>query len=890
MLVELLACTDIRADGTAASAVGSCLGRGAPRAMSPAFADPAAPHLREAPGVDRSTHQGGTDGRTTDDARGTATPAGGALAAVFPGPSEMAARCRAHDWAATPLGPVSGWSQSLRTAAGVVLTSRNPMFLWWGPELVQLYNDAYRPSLGQGDRHPHALGARGREFWTDIWDAIGPQIEWVMAGGEATWHADQHLPIERNGRLEDVWWTYGYSPVRDDAGRIAGTLVICQETTPRVLAERRQEALLAALELERARLAYVFQQAPAFLAVLRGPAYVFDLVNDAYYQLVGHRALVGRPVWEALPEVRGQGFEERLDHVVATGEPFVGREVPLTVARTPGAPPEQRFVDLTYMPLVEPDGTRAGVIAHGTDVTEQVLARREVERLLGESERARAEAEALRAEADAARAEAEAAARLKTEFLATMSHEFRTPLNAILGYAQLVDMGVLGAVSPAQHEHLERLASSGRHLLHLVDDVLDVAKVDADRLEVRTDVLPTGAAVAAALALVQPQATAKGIRVYDLGAAGPGVPYVGDEHRARQILVNLLSNAVKFTPPGGQITVACGAAAEPEPGALPGGPGATRRRTEDAPSAGWAFVQVEDTGPGVAPELAPRLFEPFVQADGALTREQGGTGLGLAISRRLARLMGGDLVARSRPGAGATFTLWLPGPPAAAETAGGATAADPTLDPPRPARRTPFGVPAIPVALPAPETASAGDGPAATGALDTTVYAVLHALGTRLAADAEAVAERYVAALRADERFPGARDLPDVQLRDHATPGVGLLATRLMTVGEMRGQAPELLADGAEVERVMSELHGAQRHRLGWAEADIERESPLLLAEIERAVRGALDTAVGGGTVGGTAVVRVAVQYATDVARASLEQSTRTAIRAYRFARAAATP
>jgi hypothetical protein len=129
-----------------------------------------------------------------------------------------------------------------------------------------------------------------------------------------------------------------------------------------------------------------------------------------------------------------------------------------------------------------------------------------------------------------------------------------------------------------------------------------------------------------------------------------------------------------------------------------------------------------------------------------------------------------------------------------------------------------------------------------------------------------------------------------VQLRDHATPGVGLLATRLMTVGEMRGQAPELLADGAEVERVMSELHGAQRHRLGWAEADIERESPLLLAEIERAVRGALDTAVGGGTVGGTAVVRVAVQYATDVARASLEQSTRTAIRAYRFARAAATP
>jgi signal transduction histidine kinase len=523
---------------------------------------------------------------------------------------------------------------------------------------------------------------------------------------------------------------------------------------------------------------------------------------------------------------------------------------------------EEHFFNVVYQPLRDAGGAVYAIALVATEVTELAQARQAAER---------------------ARAAAEAANRSKSEFLATMSHELRTPLNAILGYAQLLDMGVLGPVSPAQHAHLERLEASGRHLLHLVDDVLDVAKVDADRLEVREDVLPTGAAVAAALALVQPQATAKGIRVVDLGAVGPGVPYVGDEHRARQILVNLLSNAVKFTPPGGQITVDCGAAPEPEPGALPGGPGAAQRWAEDAPAAGWAFIRVEDTGPGIAPELAPLLFEPFVQADGAYTREQGGTGLGLAISRRLARLMGGDLVARSRPGAGATFTLWLPGPAGPADAA--------TAHAPRPARRTPVGVPAIPVAPSGPETAQGGDGPPGTGALDTAAYAVLHALGTRLAADAEAVAERYVAALRADERFPGVRALPDVQLRDHSAPGVGLLATRLMTIGETRGQAPELLADGAEVERVMAELHGAQRYRLGWGEADIERETPLLLAEIERAIRGALDTAAAGaGPPAAAAPARAAAQYAADVAHASLEQSTRTALRAYRFAKAAATP
>jgi len=192
--------------------------------------------------------------------------------------------------------------------------------------------------------------------------------------------------------------------------------------------------------------------------------------------------------------------------------------------------------------------------------------------------------------------------------------------------------------------------------------------------------------------------------------------------------------------------------------------------------------------------------------------------------------------------------------------------------------------------------------PVITGAegvpLDDAAHDVLHALAVRLAAEAETVAERYVIALRADGRFPGARTLPAVQLRDHATPFIGLIAAQLMVIGETRGEAPEMLGDGAQVQRVMSELHGAQRHRLGWSEADIEREEPLLIAEIERALNEAVATPArdseGAGDPGGQGAsgeaTRAAVQYAVAAARQMLTQGTRTSLRSHRFAKATATP
>ncbi|HEX2078051.1 MAG TPA: ATP-binding protein [Longimicrobium sp.] len=327
---------------------------------------------------------------------------------IFPGEGEMARLCRQMDWAGTPLGAIERWPQSLRTAAGMVVAQGIAQSLCWGPELVQIYNDEYRVIMR--DKHPAGLGRPVLENWVEIRGEIGPLFERVM-GGETVYFEDRLLRVERNGAIEDAFFTFSYSPVRVESGGVGGALINCFETTRQVQAravQAERDRLFESLVFERSRLEYVFQHAPAFLAVLRGPEHVFEIANEAYYRLVGARDILGKPALDALPEVRGQGFDVLLDGVLATGEPFIGREIPLRVARGPGAELEEVYVDFAYLPLVEADGTRTGVIAHGHDVTEQVRARREVERLLRESEQARHELKSVNAALESQQAEMEA--------------------------------------------------------------------------------------------------------------------------------------------------------------------------------------------------------------------------------------------------------------------------------------------------------------------------------------------------------------------------------------------------------------------------------------------------------------------------------------------------
>ncbi|MFL5509379.1 MAG: PAS domain-containing sensor histidine kinase [Gemmatimonadaceae bacterium] len=318
------------------------------------------------------------------------------LQIVFPGSSVMAAECRSFPWETTSLGPPSEWAPALRTAVAIVLESPFPMNLWSGPDLNLIYNDGYRAVLGA--KHPQALGRPGREVWSEIWPEIRGLFDQIRAGGPPTYAEDAFFLMERtSGPPGEAWFTFSLSPVRDEDGRVVAFLNVAAETTERVLAERAMIDARAAAERAEGRLRSVFAQAPAFVAVLRGKNHVFEFANDAYMSLVGNRDIIGKPVAEALPEVRHQGFIELLDNVYETGAPYVGRETAVALARSPEQPPEEVYLDFVYQPLIDGAGARVGIVAHGSNVTEAVKARREVERLLHASEQARADSEASEA-------------------------------------------------------------------------------------------------------------------------------------------------------------------------------------------------------------------------------------------------------------------------------------------------------------------------------------------------------------------------------------------------------------------------------------------------------------------------------------------------------------
>lgn len=290
--------------------------------------------------------------------------------AFLSGGGEMGALMRAFDWAVSSVGPPHYWPQSLRVTIRLMLNSQHPMFIWWGPDLIQFYNDAYRQTMGPA-MHPQALGARGRESWADIWPIIGPQIEMVMSGQGATWNVEQLVPINRHGKPESVWWTYGYSPI-DLEGQVGGVLVVCNDVT-------EQHLRTEAFKDRTRRLAQQFEEAPGFIAMLAGPDHIFQLANASYRRLVGSRDVIGKPVREAVPEAAKQGFTDLLDQVYRTGEPFVGRRNSILLQSDPDQPPRRHYLDFIYQAIREPDGSISGIFVEGQDVTDHVLAEERLE-------------------------------------------------------------------------------------------------------------------------------------------------------------------------------------------------------------------------------------------------------------------------------------------------------------------------------------------------------------------------------------------------------------------------------------------------------------------------------------------------------------------------------
>ena len=281
------------------------------------------------------------------------------------GGGEMGALTRAHDWSATPLGIPETWPQSLRTSVRILLNTNHPMFIWWGPELIQFYNDAYRQTMGP-ERHPGALGQRGRECWAEIWDIIGPQIAQVMSGGGATWHENQLVPVTRHGRLEQVYWTYGYSPIDEDDG-IGGVLVVCRDVTRDYLAAavlREREAELArvqqlgrigGLEVDL-RTGFRNRRSPEYLLIHGLPP---DAVNET------HEDWVNR----IHPEDR-EATERKFRDAVAGGVREYG--VQYRIIRPSDG--EARWISVKSTIERDEQGKAIRLVGAHTDITEQVLA------------------------------------------------------------------------------------------------------------------------------------------------------------------------------------------------------------------------------------------------------------------------------------------------------------------------------------------------------------------------------------------------------------------------------------------------------------------------------------------------------------------------------------
>ena len=568
---------------------------------------------------------------------------------TFAGGGEMGHLMRSLDWSSTPLGPLENWPQSLRTTVSICLSSRFPMLIWWGPELVMLYNDAYRAILG-ANKHPQAMGQRGEECWHEIWDIIGPMLSDVLATGNATWSDNQMLPLERNGYAEECYFTFSYSPIRDESGGIGGIFTAVTETTRQVLSERRLTLLHDLAEhcaeaktaqevcfIAAHTLAHNTADIPfALLYLLQNDGQKATLAGSFGLESSSpaiplsidlNTASTENAQWPLSQVIYNQQYT-LIENVSTLFNPFSV----VTDALPSGSLPNSALI----LPISRPSQPIPyGVLIAGIspmrplDADYRNFFELVAEQLATSIGKANAYQEAsLRAEA---LAELD---RAKTTFFSNVSHEFRTPLTLILGPTEDALADTTHPLSSVQRERLEIVRRNSLRLLKLVNTLLDFSRIEAERTQAMYE--PTDlAAMTADLASVFRSAIEQAELQFVVECPPLSEPVYIDHDMWEKIVLNLLSNALKFTF-SGQITLSL-------------------QQIDNA-----VQLRVSDTGTGIAQEELPHLFERFHRIRGAKARTHEGSGIGLALVSELVKLHGGTVEASSVLGKGTVFSVTLP--------------------------------------------------------------------------------------------------------------------------------------------------------------------------------------------------------------------------------------
>jgi diguanylate cyclase (GGDEF)-like protein/PAS domain S-box-containing protein len=536
-----------------------------------------------------------------------------------------------RDWSATALGPMAGWPVSLRTAVGIIASSPLPMMIGWGPDLVQVYNDAFRPIFGE--KHPAALGRTTRENWAEVWDFVDPMVNGALERGESTRSDDQRLLVDRGMGPEEAFFTFSFSPIWDEQDEVGGLFCAAIETTERVVGERRGATLsrlagqgrgLTTLEEVATGVSAViadnFDDVPlALLYLLSQDGRQAQLVGatgvDADGRDAAGRAGVARDMW-------------RLAEVAASGVPVTTFDLPGELAA--------RCSAAVVTTLTDPSRTDpVGMLVLGVNALRPLDDGYHdfLVQVAGHVGTALTAARAHQAERD--RLEALAALDLaKTEFFNNVSHEFRTPLTLLLGpLKEALSDGVEG-LGEVQRQRVDTASRNAQRLLKLVNTLLDVSRAEAGRGHASFE--PTDLA----------ELTAELVSGFDSAVARAGLTLVVDcptlpervfvdPEMWEKIVLNLVSNALKFTFEG---TISVSVRAQ----------------------AGHVELRVCDTGTGIPEDEMPNLFTRFHRVRGARARTHEGSGIGLALTRDLVTLHGGDIHAQSTAGVGSTFTVTLP--------------------------------------------------------------------------------------------------------------------------------------------------------------------------------------------------------------------------------------